>query len=90
MQQQINELSENLEECKTDVHEQFKKGHTRMDTLEQTMESIEGKIDTVLEFHNNFAGFFKVMGWIGKAAVWGTKISAFVLAMWYLLKDYIK
>ena len=90
MQEQIDELKGNLKECKADVNGQLKKGHSRMDTFEANLESIEEKIDTILKLFDDFKGFFKVMGWIAKLVVWTTKISILLGAVWLIIKDHIK
>lgn len=90
MQKQIDGLNEKIEECKEDVHGQLKKGHKRMDTFENNLKNIERKLDIVLEFFDSFEGFFRVMGWIGKLAVWATKISIFLGGVWLVVKDHIK
>lgn len=90
MQVQLNALDDKLEECKTDIYTRLSKGSNRMDTLEETTERIEDKLDVVIAFHNNFEGFFTVMGWIGKLAVWASKITIALVTVWYFLKDHIK
>ena len=90
MQKQIDSLNNRLDECKDDVHGQLKTGHKRMDTFENNLKSIEGKIDRVLELHDDFKGFFKVMGFIGKFTVWATKISVFLGAVWLIIRDHVK
>ncbi len=90
MQEEINILHDKLEECKIEVHGKFKKGSGRMDTFETNLNSIEHKLDRVLELHDDFKGFFKVMGFIGKFAVWATKISIFLGAVWLIIRDHIK
>lgn len=69
MQEQINALSERLEDCKTEVGQQLELGNARMDNLDTSIKDALTKLDTILELFNSSEGFFKVMGWIGKGTV---------------------
>lgn len=86
----LHELSEDFHACKENVENQLSEGNDRMTALEDSLKTIEVKLDTILTLFNNFEGFFKVMGWIGKGAVWSAKIGAVFIALWLFLKDHIK
>lgn len=88
MQDQINALSKRLETCKTEVGQQLELGNARMDALDTSIKDALDKLDTILELFNSFEGFFKVMGWIGKGAVWIAKIGAIVGGAWLTVKHF--
>lgn len=90
MQAQIDALYQKVEDCKNDVHARLALGNRRMDTQDESLKDIIDKLDTILTLHNNFEGFFRVMGWIGKGAVWVAKVGAIAGAAWLVIKDHIK
>lgn len=90
MQGQIDKLYQKVEDCKADVHARLALGNQRMDTQDDSLKDIINKLDTILTLHDNFEGFFKVMGWIGKGAVWTVKVGAIFGAIWLFVKDHIK
>lgn len=83
MEQRLNQLEKDLSDCRVYVHERLDSGELRMGT-------IESKIDMLLDLHDDFKGFFRVMGWIGKATVWTAKVGAFIGAAWLIIKDHLK
>ncbi|MCK4759962.1 MAG: hypothetical protein KAT69_07915 [Candidatus Aminicenantes bacterium] len=61
-----------------------------MDNFKTNLKDIERKLDIVLELFDDFKGFFKVMGWIGKLTVWTAKVGAILVAAWAIFEGHVK
>lgn len=83
MQKQIDALSDNLEECKTEVGKEIQ--HLRAEFAE-----IKKSIDDLLSFVYALKGWMKVMNWVGMGAALLAKISAGTLILYLGLKGFLK
>lgn len=83
MQKQIDALSDNLEECKTEVGKEIQ-------IMRAEFAEIKASIDELLQFIYALKGWMKVMNWIGLGASLLAKISAGTLVIYLGLKGFLK
>ena len=89
----IDDLSEDLLECKSEVGKELEKGNIRMnglsgkiDEIAKSVETLNRNIDLLLKIFDSAKGFWTFSGWIGKFiikfAIFGGSIAAII----YFLK----
>lgn len=95
LQDQIEEVAGNLQQCREKVNEELNSGTVRMDKLQLQVQCVDKKIDQVLGIisnvdeivtaWNNTQGFVRTVQTISKVLRWTTLTGVAVAALWYLI-----
>jgi len=69
-----------------DIESQLDRGDERMERIETDVAVMKGQVAEVYEILSAAKGFFKVLGWIGKAVKWAVGVGTAFIALWALFK----